>query len=334
MKDQKPIGVIIRDFKSDQLSQAEQQRMFALFHHSEKEFELKNCLLDDLYATAVPDDSSFNLKKAFARLKAAIEKTDSSQKTGLKAIFLTPFMRVAAALFTGLIVGALVYALFMRNEPVYYTTHSPRGSVSELQLPDGSNIFLNSGSKIKYSVEGNKRLREVFLEGEAWFDVGKNEKKPFVVHTPFYDVKVTGTQFNVKAYPEDHFITTTLESGEVIIKPSGDRFIFKEVLLKPGQQMVFDSNAKSIDIDQVSTSWFTSWKDNKLIFVNMSFKELITVLERKYGVDIEVENTQILDYHFDGTIKNETIFEILEIIKKTLPIKYEIIDQTIKITDK
>jgi ferric-dicitrate binding protein FerR (iron transport regulator) len=183
-------------------------------------------------------------------------------------------------------------------------------------------------------VDGENGNREVFLEGEAWFEVEKNENKPFVVHTPFYKVNVTGTQFNVKAYPTDEEATTTLEEGQVVIQSTENIKLAADVVLKPGEQVVMKKTSKEMVIKTVNTKWFTSWKDNKLIFVNMNLKDLVVLLERKYGVDIEIKNREILDLHFDGTIKNETIIEFLEIVKNTLPINYKIVGQKIEITDK
>jgi transmembrane sensor len=94
-------------------------------------------------------------------------------------------------------------------------------------LPDSTIIYLNADSKIRYSIDGKDGFREVFLEGEAWFDVQNNNEKPFIIHTPFYDINVTGTQFNVKAYESDNTITTTLEKGQIIIQ-SVDNFKLAE----------------------------------------------------------------------------------------------------------
>ncbi len=326
------IDSLLSKGKSQSATEEEKREMFALFSKEEEEYELKRYLLDDLHSTPYTGPVSLNLSRMFSQLWSTIENSNRRSKS--TTFWLKPFLKIAAILVLGLFLGALLNSIITKMNPVYYAAHSPRGSVSELQLPDGSTIFLNSDSKIKYSVEGTDKIREVFLEGEAWFHVEKNDKKPFVVHTPFYNVKVTGTQFNVKAYPADDNVTTTLEEGQVIISPSEMQLFTGDIILKPGQQMVYNINTKILNINKVRTNWYTSWKDNKLIFVNMSFRELITVLERKYGVDIEVENNAILDYHFDGTIKNETIIEVLEIIKKTLPIRYEIIDQKIKITER
>jgi ferric-dicitrate binding protein FerR (iron transport regulator) len=183
-------------------------------------------------------------------------------------------------------------------------------------------------------MDGTDGIREVFLSGEAWFHVEKNTGKPFIVHTQAYDVKVTGTRFNVKAYNADIETAVTLEDGTVSIVPTVNIKFESEIVLKPGEQFVYNQESNTQFVRQVNTRWITSWKDNKLIFVNMKLDELFTILERKYGVEIVVKSKAILDYHYDGTIKNETILEILEIIKKTLPINYKIVDQKVEITVK
>jgi transmembrane sensor len=316
--------------KSEEAAESDKHEMFALFHQPEKEYELKSHLLNELRTFEAGDTSQPDFSILFNKLWARIEKKSSVPRIG----FIGTFLKIAAAVIVGLFIGVYITSIKTNPEPVYYAAYSPRGSVSEMILPDGSVIYLNSDSKIEYSIEGNKHgIREVFLTGEAWFDVEKNEKKPFVVHTPVYDVNVTGTQFDVKAYNSDSEITTTLEEGQVIIH-SNDKFrLTKDVVLKPGEQVVLNKDSRELMIKEVNTKWFTSWKDNKLIFVNMELKDLVVLLERKYGVDIEVKNKDILDLHFDGTIKNESILEILEIIKKALPINYKIAGQKIEITN-
>jgi len=323
---------ILQKGKSENAEWVDRQEMLALFHQAEKEFHVKEGLLKDLQKTEIQDISSNDLKKLFAKIWAKIEINKIQEKPKIKYLYTA--IGIAAALVIGLFIGIYVTSLNSKTDPVYYAAHSPKGSVSEMILPDGSVIFLNADSKIRYSIEGENGIREVFLTGEAWFEVAKNKERPFVVHTPFYDVNVTGTQFNVKAYETDKEVSTTLEEGQVIIQSSENYKLAEVVVLKPGEQMVLNTETNAASIKTVNTKWFTSWKDNKLIFVNMNLKELIVLLERKYGVEIDVKKKEILDLHFDGTIKNETIIEILEIIKKTLPIDYKIAGQKIEITNK
>ncbi len=243
------------------------------------------------------------------------------------------FYRFAAILIVGIVMGALVMNRGLKQEPIFITSLAPKGSISQMVLADSSIVYLNAGSEIRYSPEAKNNSREVFLKGEAWFSVTKNTKKPFVVHTPYYDVNVRGTHFNVKAYEDDAEVTTTLEEGTVEITSSEKFKLTEKILLQPGQQIVLNKDSRTLLVRKVDTRMFTSWKENKLIFINMDLKELIVLLERKYGVDIEVsDNSLLLGYHYDGTIKNETILEVLNLLEETLPIKYKIEGQIILIT--
>ena len=328
MEDQ--IDDILKKGKHEAATWKDKQEMLSFFHQADKEYILKDKLLEELYTGETGKTTSTDYKKLFARLWAKIEQNQRQPKA--KARQLSTLLKIAAAVVVGLFVGMYVSSVKPKPEPVYYAARSPKGSVSEMILPDGSIIFLNADSHIKYSLDGQNGVREVFLTGEAWFDVGKNEKRPFIVHTPFYDVNVTGTRFNVKAYESDNEVTTTLEEGQVVIGSAGNVKLAEDIILKSGEQITLDRETMKMAVKTVNTKWFTSWKDNKLIFVNMSLKELVVLLERKYGVDIDIKNTEILDLHFDGTIKNESIIEILEIIKNALPINYKIVGQKIEIT--
>ena len=244
------------------------------------------------------------------------------------------FYRFAAILVIGFFIGSLVIKYPTRQEPLYMTTFAPKGSVSQMMLSDSTLVYLNAGSELKYSAGKGEKTREVFLEGEAWFDVKKDSDRPFIVHTPYYLVRVTGTNFNVKAYQSDNEITTTLEEGEVKINSSENFKLEHEITLQPGEQLVYNKSSKNINIKEVDTNLYTSWKNNKLMFLKMSFGDLIVLLERKYGVEIKVDNPDILKYHYTGTIKNESILEILNIVKHTLPVDYDIDGQVIHIRKK
>jgi len=145
-------------------------------------------------------------------------------------------------------------------------------------------------------------------------------------------VQVTGTRFNVKAYKEENKATTTLEEGEVIIHSEENPHLAEGIVLKPGQQLVLADDTAIPEVNEVNTRWFTAWKDNKLILVNMPLKELIVLLERKYGVEFVVKDENVLNYHCDATFHGETLIELLDILKGMIAIDYKIVGQTIEIT--
>lgn len=282
------------------------------------------------FQRAIPGE---NLSPVLDKIHHRIKKKHDQKPTGQRIRMAYAILKIASILIVGLFLGLSVQYL-KKTEPVYFTSIAPRGSVSQLVLPDNSIVYLNAGSQLKYAIAGLNGKREVFLDGEAWFDITKNEKRPFVVHTSFYDVNVFGTQFNVKAYRTDNEIVTTLEKGSVQISSSENLKLTKNPTLRPGEQLVYSIMNKSLEVKSVEPRMFTAWKDNKLIFINMNLRELIVVLERKYGVDIEITDNIVLDFHYDGTIKDETILEVLDLLKETLPVKYKIKGQSILITKK
>src|SRR5680860_104188 len=204
---EKFIKEVLNKGKAENADAKDRQKMLALFHQAEYEYELKGDLLEELQNSESTNTPSPNSNKQFDKLWAKI----NVRKRDPRLKIINNVLKIAAAVVIGLFIGLYITSINTIQEPIYYAAHSPRGSVSEMILPDGSVIFLNSDSRIQYSFDGKNGIREVHLNGEALFNVEKNKKKPFIVHTPFYDINVTGTQFNVKAYDLDNNITTTLE---------------------------------------------------------------------------------------------------------------------------
>lgn len=227
-------------------------------------------------------------------------------------------LRVAAVLIIGLILStAILYNKSAKTitGDVIQTMTTPYGAKSNFTLPDGSEVWLNSGSAISYSPE-DKRKREVELSGQAFFNVTKNEKL-FTVKTRYGDVEVKGTSFDVKAYDDDNFKTTLVE-GSVDIRNMED----KVVTLKPGQQSIINSLHK-ISVTEINTDLVTSWKDGRLIFVNEPFHLVAGQLERWYNVKIEIHGERLKKLGYTGKIEMETFSEVLDLINVTTPIRYK-----------
>ena len=314
------------------LHEKERKKLLSLFHESTLEYNLKNELYQQLENDPEATWEGKDSKPGFDRLWERIETSDVPSKG--EKIQLNFWYWAAAILVVGLLIGNLVQYHYSKHIKFDYTAIAPEGSVSELILPDGTVIFLNSASEIRYASNMDRNSREVYLKGEAWFDVQKSKDIPFLVHTSYYDVRVMGTEFNVKAYAEDDEVVTTLEEGSILVQSTKNLKLIHDVSLVPGEQLVYNKRQKSLRVSEVKARLFTSWKDNKLIFINMSLGELVTLLERKYGISITVEDEQILSYHYDGTIRNQTIIEVLDILQKTLPINYVIKDQEVVINKK
>ena len=222
-------------------------------------------------------------------------------------------LSAAAVLIIGLIIGSLFFIQSQKPEITAQNITTPYGGKTQFTLPDGSTVWLNSGSTFSYPdrFEGE---RIVELTGEAYFNVEK-QKQPFIVKTKFGEVEVLGTEFNVKAYENETF-STTLESGLVVFTTKYG----KQANLEPGMQVVFDD--VNFKLRRVDTKLFTSWKDGQLIFRDEPLQNIIAQLERWYNVEIELQDERIKNLKYNGTIEMESFSEVLELIKVTTPIKY------------
>jgi transmembrane sensor len=206
------------------------------------------------------------------------------------------------------------------------------GSRSKAQLPDGTEVWLNGGSRLTYNPDmNNLDDREVTLEGEAFFDVAKNAAKPFYIHTTKMAIKVLGTSFNVKAYTQDKTTEATLITGavEVTLNDGWER----SVKLLPNQKIILQhGNGKQLaqpnlvagykvenihSNQQDSMVVETAWCDNFLVFDNDNFEDIARKMERWYGITIHLNDKKLKNFHFTGTFKNESFPEVLEALKVT-----------------
>jgi ferric-dicitrate binding protein FerR (iron transport regulator) len=209
---------------------------------------------------------------------------------------------------------------------------TPRGGGYTLQLADGTIVTLNAGSSLKYPVSFTDSIRQVFLVGEAYFDV-RHDGKPFVVSCDDIDVRVLGTSFNISTYPDDPDVKTTLVKGKVRITTSESLDPASEdKLLLPSDQAIFNKNNASIDIIQVNTSQFTSWIQGKFEFKNSDLDQVMKRLSRWYDFEYRFETDAAKDYHFTARINNDqSISSILEMLEMTTDVRFKIKDQIIVI---
>lgn len=204
----------------------------------------------------------------------------------------------------------------------------PKGCDFSLTLTDGTVIHLNADSRLQYPSEFSGDHRIVYLEGEAFFKVAKDKTKPFIVKTKKLDVEVTGTSFNVMAYPSESSVQTTLVQGGVnILTDDG-----KVCKLLPGEQCVVDKASGEYVVNRVNTDSFTSWMDGQFFFDNESVESLMRKIARWYDVDVVFENEELKSELFYGTIaRSDAITEVLDILVLTKTMHYEIKDRTVYI---
>ncbi len=208
----------------------------------------------------------------------------------------------------------------------------PVGGIYAVNLSDGTKVWLNSKSSLKYPVEFSGSKRTVTLEGEAYFEVSKNQHSPFTVKTNSGNVTVLGTHFNVSAYAEDKLFAATLAEGKVQVSETNTKNN-ELVILKPGQQ-ARASNAV-LNVVEVDPSVYTAWKDGKFYFENENLKSILNKMSRWYSFNVKFEQKSLEQIKFTGIVlKEEPIENLLDIISKTSNIKYKItkVNQTYEVT--
>lgn len=259
------------------------------------------------------------------------------------------YLKYAAAILVIVVSSLYFFNNSLEKEPktlAQIEVSAENGSRKRVMLPDGTSVLLNSGSKLQYNSEFGENTRDVTLFGEAFFDVVKQTEHPFIVHTEDINIKVLGTAFNVKSYPDDDVVETTLIRGLVEIKREeqptaeaiylhpnekvtmprcancGDQAkketVVNEPETKPGTVVQLDSIAK--DKEWVETAWIY----NRLEFRKSSFADIAKKLERWYGVDITIGDEQLARQTFNGSFENETLEQALNALQKTISFTYKI----------
>lgn len=221
----------------------------------------------------------------------------------------------------------LVYNNSVSKEKLVYNTLSvPYGKRFEIKLSDGTNVHLNAGSSLKYPVkfiEGENR--EVFSEGQVYFDVTKDENHPFVVTTDKISVRVLGTQFSVSSYTEDKEVSTVLVEGSVSIYDNNKSYSLETAtLLNPGFQADWNKKAGRIEIHKADIEMQTAWIDGKIIFRHVPFENIVKKLERHYNVEIINNNKGFSKDLITASFDVETIEEVFKVISEIHPINYTI----------
>jgi len=211
---------------------------------------------------------------------------------------------------------------------VYNIISVPVGGEYRLTLSDGTKVYLNSMTTLKYPVQFGSDKREVELVGEAYFEVVKNEAKPFVVNTTEMKVEVLGTSFNVNAYEDSENTVTTLVEGKVKLLHSSNQG--EEQILKPNEQAVMDNLSGKIVLSNVDVSNYISWKDGQLVFYDMPLEEIMTQLTRWYSAKVFYMNPEVKSIRFSGSLdKYDEIGKFIDIIQATQKVNVKINDNTI-----
>lgn len=263
--------------------------------------------------------------KLFARLA-------TKNETQAETVTLLPYRvwRAAAAISATLVLSILLWKKVFHNKDLSATDNlvvfNTNNENASLMLPDSSWVWLNANSSIEYAADF-KQNREVYLRGEAFFDVRKKQTKNFVVKTEHFSIQVKGTRFNVRAYdPKEQ--KATLEEGEIELTVKG---IDEAYSLHPGDQISINKEERKITLKKVKPTNFSAWKEDKLVFDNASLEEIVAKLENRYQVKISVDSAIAQRERLTMTIEQEPIEDILEMIQLSSMLRYKIENNQITI---
>ena len=255
--------------------------------------------------------------RAERRLGRRLEQENQKKQEVFK---LRSVLRYAAAI-VGVMVLAAGLAYWFRNKAEELVVASAaHGQVREMLLPDGTKVWLNQSSVLKYPRAFEGKERHVYLDGEAYFEVARNHEKPFMVKSPAMDVRVLGTSFNIKCRPDNSFAETTLIEGEVEVKDKSDK---GRITLLPGQKAVLNRVTGRMQVKQVDPKMEIVWHNDLIPFEKSSIFQIAAALERFYGVKIilspDVDSTNT----YSGVLKKkDNIESVLNSLRNSIPVSY------------
>lgn len=268
--------------------------------------------------------AQIDVEKALKRVKK--QQTDNS----VWRITFRRLERVAALLFIPLLMGVLGWWLLPTDSTqvcrMLQVKTNP-GMTTSLVLPDSTVVYLNSESSLLYPSDFAAGARNVTLKGEAYFKVTPDMNRKFIVHTLHQtSIEVHGTSFNVEAYESESAVSTTLVEGSVSFRYADAGAVWKKVTIRPGQKVVYDSQAKQTALYQTTCLSEVSWKDGQVVFANTGLKEALRILEKRFNVVFVVKGLQQKEYAFTGTFTTQRLERILDYFKVSSGIRWRYLD--------
>src|SRR5690554_939503 len=303
-------------------------------------FQMKN-IYEQLKQDHKPDNEE--IKESWNRLLKKINSTNTNSKSesSMAMKYTNPIPskrknRTRIMLFAGVAAVAAVLItigvkLNIDNNIWIEVQTASNKELKVVELPDGSTVHLNASTTIKYPKRFNKKSRELYLNGEAYFAVTKNSKHPFIVHADKIDIEVLGTEFNVQSYSVDEISVTTLISGKVkLVTHEKSNNVLDQYFLEPGDQATFDKAANITQVVKTETKTITSWMNGEYSFKNKSLEEITNRLEKIYDIAFVINDETLKGETFTGKFFSEqSIEEIIDIINFKKQFSYEIDNDTI-----
>ncbi len=313
----------IRRFTSNKFSFNDYLSVSSFFKNEADNEELKKSMEEEWNETDHISNNNEQLTEILDRLHDQISLNSDVKGSAFQS-FYHAFSKIAVVLLIpALITIAVLFHLTIDlsgKAESWAEIYSPVGARTKFQLPDGTQGWLNGGSSIKYPVNFMNH-RNVEISGEAWFDVVHIQSEDFRVITPYFNVKVLGTQFNVVTYDDEETTQVILEKGKVLLLDKDNKIKGE---LEPDQQFVYNKSTKNLTKSIIDSKSYTSWKEGLLIFRNEPMSEIAKRLERRYNTEIILHGDSLKSAIFRATFQDEGLDEICKMLATVGDIKYKI----------
>lgn len=320
------LALLLEKFRDGLCTDDELKELDSWFEqYSDREADLKNLLADDPdKRRRIKTDITAGLKKhvtGFGDDKKPIDRLNTKQV----------WWQMAAVFLALLLAGGIWWKRSQPGTPVYTASKTTQNQLTRVLLPDSSLVWLKQDSELRYHKRFDGQTRDVFLSGEAFFSVTKNKQKPFIVHTSELTIKVLGTSFNVKSYQNDQTVETTLVHGKVAIEKNSERPGEPAyVVLSPNQRATYSKKFKTMDINkmvdarEIAVLNMPEMESTSMVFDELPFTEVLSRLEKRFDINVHIENRKQLTCTFTADFEKESLSEILELIAASHRITYSV----------
>jgi transmembrane sensor len=297
---------------------------------SGKESEEGKKIFDTWYHS-VPEKDNAALHASEETLKDELKKIKQKNSIPPKQEqrYLFPYWKVAAAALLIISAGILFYSQrkvynSLEQAEISFVKHAvPKGKVLHLSLSDGSQVWLNAETKFQYPEKFSSGDREVYLEGEAFFEVKKDPSRPFKIHSGKLTTTVLGTSFNIKSYGTDDVNEVAVITGKVSVSRTDADNRSSEVMLQPGQKAVLTKSTGNLSKELFTDmSHYTSWRNGKLIFENTPIDDVVSSLERYYNIEIILESDALQSCRVTATFDPMPLEKAMYLLSYTLSAEY------------
>lgn len=367
---QEEIKFLIINYLTGSISEKDLTRLKQWINQSDNNHSYFNALKNAWILSGKKDLSDSSVKHSWTKFNDKLTWIKEQEGTCIgKRGYIIKRLRIAASWIVFLVIGSGITWLLLNKtqnntgDAKSIEISVPLGARSTIKMPDSTIIWLNAGTTITYYENYGSETRTLNLIGEAYFDVSEDQSHPFIVQTSGIEIHALGTKFNVKAYPEEKIVSTILEEGAIQVKlPKNKRKKKNEkVLLNSNEKLIYYKEIDKTDVssiryledimneikpqespkiefedacvvENIQTTLYTSWKDQRWIIEGKKLGELTHLLERRYNIHIVFLDDELKNYKFSGTIENETVDQIFYAVQLTAPINFKINKDTVKLS--